>query len=36
MGVVDYLNTEIYRRFNEEGIDIPFPQRTVWMKKDEG
>jgi small-conductance mechanosensitive channel len=36
MGVVDYLNTEIYRRFNEEGIDIPFPQRTIWMKKDEG
>jgi small-conductance mechanosensitive channel len=34
MGVVDYLNTEIYRRFTEEGIDIPFPQRTVWMKKE--
>jgi MscS family membrane protein len=27
--VTDYLNTEIYERFNEAGIDIPFPQRTV-------
>ncbi len=35
-GVSDYLYTEVYRRFNEEGIDIPFPQRTIWMKKDEG
>jgi small-conductance mechanosensitive channel len=34
MGVLDYLNTEIYRRFNEEGIDIPFPQRVVHMKKE--
>jgi MscS family membrane protein len=30
----DYLNTEIYRRFNEEGIDIPFPQTTVHLKRD--
>jgi small-conductance mechanosensitive channel len=29
---VDWLNTEVYRRFNEEGIEIPFPQRTVWIK----
>jgi small-conductance mechanosensitive channel len=36
MGVLDYLNTEIYRRFNEEGIEIPYPQRVVHMKKDEG
>jgi small-conductance mechanosensitive channel len=36
MGVLDYLNTEIYKRFNEEGIEIPFPQRVVHMKKDEG
>jgi MscS family membrane protein len=31
-GVTDYLNTEIYRRFNEAGIDIPFPQRTVHVR----
>jgi small-conductance mechanosensitive channel len=30
--VTDYLNTEIYKRFNEAGIDIPFPQRTVHLK----
>ncbi len=36
MGVLDYLNTEIYRRFNEEGIEIPFPQRVIYMKKEEG
>lgn len=29
--VTDYLNTEIYTRFNEAGIDIPFPQRTVHL-----
>ena len=32
--VGDYLNTEIYRRFTEEGIEIPFPQRTVWIKEE--
>lgn len=30
--VTDYLNTEIYRRFNEAGIEIPFPQRTVHVR----
>ena len=30
--VTDYLNTEIYRRFNEAGIEIPFPQRTVHLR----
>ncbi|UCF07846.1 MAG: mechanosensitive ion channel [Thermoplasmata archaeon] len=34
LGVIDYLNTEIYRRFNEEGIEIPFPQRVVYMKRE--
>ncbi|UCE73655.1 MAG: mechanosensitive ion channel [Methanomassiliicoccales archaeon] len=34
LGVVDYLNTEIYKRFNEEGIEIPFPQRVVYVKKE--
>ncbi len=30
--VRETLNTEIYRRLNEAGIDIPFPQRTVHLK----
>ncbi len=34
--IKDYLNTEIYRRFNEEGIEIPFPQRVVHMKNEKG
>ena len=27
--------TKIYRRLYKEDIGIPFPQRTVWLKKDE-
>tara|TARA_B100001029_G_C15062259_1_gene459579 strand:- start:391 stop:1473 length:1083 start_codon:yes stop_codon:yes gene_type:complete len=27
--VLDELNTIIYNRFNEEGIEFPFPQRTL-------
>ncbi|MHC4941053.1 MAG: mechanosensitive ion channel family protein [Planctomycetota bacterium] len=29
---VDQLLTAIYKRFNEEGIEIPFPQRVVTMQ----
>jgi len=28
------LRKRIFRRFNEEGIDIPFPHRTVYLKKE--
>ncbi len=34
--VQDYLNTEIYNRFNAAGIDIPFPQRTVHLRMEGG
>jgi len=34
--VTDYLNTEIYNRFNDAGIEIPFPQRTVHVRIDKG
>lgn len=30
--VIDYLNTELYTRFTEEGVEIPFPQRTVHVR----
>jgi MscS family membrane protein len=29
------LREMIYDRLNEAGIEIPFPQRTVWLKKEE-
>jgi len=31
--VIDELSTNIYNAFNEEKIKIPFPQRTVHIKK---
>lgn len=31
--VIDELSTNIYNTFNEEKIEIPFPQRTVHIKK---
>ncbi len=30
---LDALNTEVYRRFNAAGIQIPFPQRDVNMRQ---
>jgi MscS family membrane protein len=30
----DRLVEDIYRRLNEAGIEIPFPQRVVYLKKD--
>lgn len=29
------LNQEIYRRFGDKGIEIPYPQRDVWFRDDE-
>jgi small-conductance mechanosensitive channel len=34
--VQDYLNTEVYNEFNKAGIEIPFPQRTVHLRLEEG
>ena len=30
---LDVLNTAIYKEFNKNNIEIPFPQRTVHIKK---
>jgi len=30
---LDELNTAVYKRFNAEGIVIPFPQSDVWVKE---
>ena len=32
--VIDEITSEIYNSFNSENIDIPFPQRTLHIKKD--
>ena len=33
--VIDELSISIYKNFNKENIVIPFPQRTVHIKKSE-
>jgi small-conductance mechanosensitive channel len=34
--VGEFLSTEIYKRFNKEGIEIPFPQQVVHLKDKKG
>ena len=31
--VIDELSSNIYNTFNKENIEIPFPQRTLHIKK---
>ena len=31
----DQINSKIYKVFNEQSIEIPFPQRTLHIKKDD-
>tara|TARA_B110000263_G_C15269666_1_gene492838 strand:- start:52 stop:1098 length:1047 start_codon:yes stop_codon:yes gene_type:complete len=33
--VTDQINSKIYKTFNQENIEIPFPQRTIHIKKDD-
>jgi small-conductance mechanosensitive channel len=29
------IRARLKKAFDEEGIEIPFPQRTVWLKNEE-
>jgi small-conductance mechanosensitive channel len=31
--VLDLLHTRIYKEFQTQGVEIPFPQRDVWLKQ---
>ncbi len=33
--VTDQINSKVYKIFNQENIEIPFPQRTLHIKKDD-
>ncbi len=35
-GVARELRERIKNRFDAEGVEIPFPQRTVWIRQEEG
>ena len=35
-GVARELRERIKNRFDAEGVEIPFPQRTVWLRQEEG
>ena len=30
------LRERIKNRFDAEGVEIPFPQRTVWIRQEQG
>ena len=30
--IVDEINSDIYKRFKDENIEIPFPQRTIHVQ----
>ena len=33
--VLDKLNTAVYKRLNEAGIEIPYPKRDVFLHSDD-
>lgn len=35
MDFTQYVNSEVFRRFNEEGIDFAFPTQTIHLAGDE-
>ena len=34
--VLDALNSEVYKRFQSEGVEIPYPKRDVYIKSQPG